>query len=305
MSSGADGVGSTPMSTSSAPRPVARPLAPGSVGRAGRRERARPGVEPSFFARYRTLILTVVAVIVAAGAVGYLFIGATQPAYACTQIFDPSPTPTIDPSSSARLGFLQDDMGNSHIVNPPQRYLFCPPASGNHYNIAGVGPIAPRVYKPDDKVGPSNWVHNLEHGGLVILYRNDSPGATAAGQQAFRDYFQGFPASPTCHVPPGSISPVIARFDDMPHPYAVLVWDRVMYLDSWDPALATRYYLTEAERLDANGELVAPPEKQCTVTPRPSVTPSGSVAPPASGAASAPASVPASTDPSAAVPSAS
>jgi hypothetical protein len=278
------------------------------VGRAGRRDRVRPGVRPSFFERYRNLLLTVVVVVVAAGAVGYLFLGATQPAYACTQIFDPSPTPTIDPGSSDRLGFLQDDMGNSHIVNPPQRYLFCPPASGNHYNISGVGPIAPRVYRPDDKVGPSNWVHNLEHGGLVVLYRNDSPGATTAGQQAFRDYFQGFPASPTCHVPAGAISPVIARFDDMPHPFAALVWDRVMYLDSWDPALVTKFYVTEAERLDANGELVAPPEKQCTVTPRPSIAPSSSAAPSASApaaSASAPAASASAPAASVAVPSGS
>jgi hypothetical protein len=228
------------------------------------------------------VLLSIVVVVVAAGAVGYLFIGATQPAYACTQIFNPSATPTIDPSSSARLGFLQDDMGNRHIAGPPVTYLFCPPASGSHMNVANVAPITPRVYGPNDKVGPLNWVHNLEHGGLVVLYRNDSPGATSAGLQSFRDYFSGFPASPTCHIPAGQTSPVIARFDDMPHPYAALVWDRVMYLDSWDPALVTKFYLTEAERLDANGELVAPPEKQCTVTPRPSIAPSGSVAPPAS-----------------------
>jgi hypothetical protein len=145
------------------------------------------------------------------------------------------------------------------------------------------------VYKPDDKIGPLNWIHNLEHGGLVILYKGDSPGAGAAGQQAFKDYFASFPASPVCGVPAGVLSPVIARFDDMPHPYAALVWDRVFYLDTWDPALVTRFYLTESERLDANGQLVAPPEKvYCNPSARPVATPapsagaSGSVAPSAS-----------------------
>ncbi|HET7471786.1 MAG TPA: DUF3105 domain-containing protein [Candidatus Limnocylindrales bacterium] len=277
------------------PVPPARP-------RAGRRERPRFGPEPTFLERNRSLIVTVagIAIVVIVGA--FLFVGATKPAYACSNIFDPSPTPTVDPSSSTRLGFLEEDMGNSHIVNPPQSYLYCPPASGNHYNQPGtLGPIPARVYRPDDKVGPSNWIHNLEHGGMVILYRSDSPGATAAGLQAFRDYFQGFPASPVCKVPAGQVSPVVARFDDMPHPYAALVWDRVLYMDTWDPALATRFYLTEAERLDATGVLAAPPEKLCagpSAIPAPSAaTPSGSAA--ASGSpGAAPSDSPAAPAPS-------
>ena len=142
------------------------------------------------------------------------------------------------------------------------------------------GPIQPRLYKPDDKIGPPNWIHNLEHGALVVLYRNDSPGATAAGQQAFRDYFTSFPASPVCKLPGGQIAPVIARFDDMPHPYALLVWDRILYLDTWDPAVASKFFLAESERLDSTGVLnkVNPPEPQCAgPTPIPGREQPGSV----------------------------
>jgi hypothetical protein len=245
------------------------------------------------------VIVTVAAVAIVAVAVGYVFIGATAAAYTCGSQFDPSPTPTVSPGSSTRLGFFEENMGNSHDVTPPQRYLFCPPASGNHYNQPGtLGPITPRVYKPDDKVGPSNWIHNLEHGALVVLYRNDSPGSTAAGQQAFRDYSATFPPSAICQRPRGFLSPVIARFDAMPHPFAALVWDRVFYLDTWDPALVTQFYLSEAERLDATGAFVAPPEPQC-VAPGSSAAPSagtpaasGSVAPsdaPSAGASASPA----------------
>jgi hypothetical protein len=278
----------------------------GPVPRAGRRDRVRSGPAPTFLERYRTAIVTVAAIAIAAVAVGYVFIGSTAASYTCTQQFNPAATPSVSPGSSTRLGFLEDDMGNSHVVSAPQNYLFCPPASGNHFNNPGVsGPIVPRVYKPEDKVGPPNWIHNLEHGGLVVLYRNDSPGAAAAGQQAFRDYFASFPPSAICKVPAGQLSPVIARFDDMPHPYAVLVWDRVLYLDTWDPALATQFYLTEAERLDATGVLngVNPPERQCA---GPSAVP-GASAPAASGSApasAAPSAAPASVAPSAAAPSA-
>jgi hypothetical protein len=290
-------VGSTGHTGASGGVGARRPAA--SANRAGRRERVRRSHEPTFLEKYRTLLIGIAGVAVAAIVVGFVFMSATQAAYVCTNTFDPSPTPTVSPGASTRLGFQQDDMGNSHVVSRPQRYLFCPPASGNHLIGVGQGPITPRVYKPDDTVGPTNWIHNLEHGGFVVLYRNDSPGATPAGLQAFRDFYDTFPVSPICKVPPGAsgVSPVIARFDAMPHPYAALVWGRVLYMDTWDPALAIRFFNEESERLDKNGALVAPPEKQCK--PQSSASPSAPApsASPASSASPA-ASVPASVAPS-------
>lgn len=297
-------IGTTPGRTGAGASAV--PSSPAERARAGRRTTARLAPRQTFLERYRSAIVTVAAVAVVAVAVGFVFIGSTSPAYACTNVFSPSPTPPLTPGSSDRLGFFQEDMANSHVVNPPQSYLYCPPASGNHYNGSGIGPVQARVYKPEDKVGPANWIHNLEHGGMVVLYRNDSPGATAAGLQAFRDFSTALPPSPICKVATGQVSPVVARFDDMPHAYAALVWDRVFYLDTWDPALVNQFYLTEVERLDSDGALVSPPEKvYCSGSPAPSVAPGASESPAASApAASAPASVTPSVAPSA-VPSAS
>jgi hypothetical protein len=273
--------------------------------RAGRRERPRHYREPSFFERYRTAIVTVAGVAILGVVGAFVFLGAAAPTYACSSIFNPSSTPSISPGSSERLGFVEDYMGNTHQAAPPFTYTYCPPASGNHYNNPGVlGPIAPRVYKPDDKVGPPNWIHNLEHGALVILYKGDSPGATAAGQADFKSFYDSFPPSPICKVPRGIISPLIARFDQMPHPYAALVWGRVLYLDSWDPATVLQFYATESERLDANGAMVAPPEKAyCNPSAPPSGEPAGSGAAPS---ASSPGSSPAASgEASPAAPSAS
>jgi len=232
----------------------------GPAARAGRRETVRRYHEPTFLERYRALIVGVAAVAILAVVLCVVFIGATQPVYACTNIFDPSPTPTVSPGSGTHLGFPEDDMGASHVVSHPQKYLFCPPASGNHLNVSGQGPIAPRVFKPGDNVGPPNWVHNLEHGALVVLYKSDGPGATSAGLQAFQSFYDNFPASAICNIPPHALSPVIAPFDQMPHPFALLVWDRVLYLDTWDPAVALRFFNEEAERRDKDGALIAPPE---------------------------------------------
>jgi hypothetical protein len=233
---------------------------PSGAPRAGRRDRPRYVERRTFLERYRNLLIGGVIVAVIAVVGGLIFMQAAQPAYACNRTFDPSPTPVVAPDASTRLGFAEDDMGRLHNPSRPQKYLFCPPASGTHLNVPGQAPIQPRVYAPDANVGPLNWIHNLEHGGMVVLYKGDSPGATTEGLKAFQDFFDTFPTSPICKIPPGQIGPVIARFDQMAHPFALLVWDRVFYMDTWDPALALRFFNTEDERLDKEGALILPIE---------------------------------------------
>jgi hypothetical protein len=252
---------------------------PSGATRAGRRERVRRTQQKPFLERYRSLLIGAVVVAVAAVVVGLVVTQTTMASYSCSIEWEPAPTASPAAGATARLGYAQDDMGNSHAVQRPQRYTLCPPASGNHYNQPGtLGPIVPRVYGPSDNVGPPNWVHNLEHGAIVVLYRGDSPGATAEGQQAFRSFFETFPPSPICQLAAGRLSPVIARFDDMKWPFAALVWDRVLPLETWDPALVLQFYATESERLDADGAFVAPPEPQCAA-PSQSAPPSESAAP--------------------------
>jgi hypothetical protein len=262
--------------------------------------------EKPFFERYRNLLLGAVFVAVAAVVIGLVVTQTTSAAYTCSIVWEPAPTPSPAAGATPRLGYAQDVLVSTHDVARPQNYTFCPPASGKHFNATGLGPIVPRVFRPDDSVGPLNWVHNLEHGGLVVLYRGDSPGATADGQQAFRTFFDTFPPSPICKVPAGRLSPVIARFDQMKWPYAALVWGRVLPLETWDPALVLQFYATESERVDANGAYITPPEPQpgCP-TPSQSAapsqpeapSPSASDAPAASGSPVAPGSTAPSASP--------
>jgi hypothetical protein len=278
---------------------------PSGSSRAGRRERVRHvEVKEPFLQRYRTAIIGVAVVAAVAVVGGLAFVQSTQASYTCSILFNPEATPSPEPGASTRIGFAQDVMGNSHVVSRPQRFTFCPPASGNHYNASGLGPIVPRVYPPDAAVGPPNWVHNLEHGGLVVLYRGDSEGATDAGQNRFQEFFDAFPPGPICNTPPGQISPVIARFDSMEWPYAALVWGRVLPLPEWDPELVLQFFQTEAVRVDEvdeNGDYVTPPEPAaagCPPASRPP-TPVPSATPPASASPSAPASAAPSPSPSA------
>jgi hypothetical protein len=246
-------------------------------GRLGIRPRRVPP-RKSFMERNRgRLVLGAVAVaLLAVGA--FAFFTTSTAGYSCAIRWEPSATPTTAPSATPNLGFHQDDLSHNHVpVGAAVKYTFCPPASGNHYNQAGVaGPIPPRLYGPNEKKVPQNWIHNLEHGALVLLYKcgGTTDPCSASGQQALGALVADFPTSPICKIPPGSLSPVIARFDDMDFPYAALVWDEVLPLQTLDLPQIKAFFLQHAEQLN--------PEKLCplpTATPGPSTTPAPTASP--------------------------
>ena len=80
------------------------------------------------------------------------------------------------------------------------------------------------------------------------------------------------------------LAPVVARFEQMPTKFAALVWDRVMYMDVLDEAKINDFYTRYSERLDSQGNWIAPPEQQCNP---PSPSPGASESPAASDGASA------------------
>jgi hypothetical protein len=205
--------------------------------------------------------------------------GVTAKSYSCGRIWEPVPTPDPSPGQSPRLGYVQRDMGAVHNPGNPARYALCPPASGPHLEGSG-GPIQPRVYGPDDVALPQGWLHNLEHGGIVILYRGaeGSEAVAEAGQEDLRTLFANFPASPVCGFPASqrAAGVVVARFDDMAWPYAALVWDRVLPLQTLDRDTIYEFWRTEGER--TNSEMFCTPPSP-SPGPSGSVVPSGSVAP--------------------------
>jgi hypothetical protein len=120
----------------------------------------------------------------------------------------------------------RDHAGQSTTI----RYAFCPPTSGPHWG-SGPSPLRRDFYSPDDGVGPGSWVHNLEHGYVVIAYKGQP------SEQALDEIHAVFEqASPSevaraCGLP----NKVVAlRFDDMSEPYALLAWDRALLLSTFD-----------------------------------------------------------------------
>src|SRR6185503_11856287 len=82
------------------------------------------------------------------------------------------------------------------------------PASGNHYNATGQGPIRGGFYDQNTAQVPEGWVHNLEHGALVLAYKCPGPGCTDEGQSAMQALLGRWPNSPICKIPPGNFTPL-------------------------------------------------------------------------------------------------
>lgn len=256
---------------------------PTGTARQGRRETDRRRPPQSTLERFRTPILAAIVIVVVAGVGLFVATTAAAPAYACSSI------DTLQPAASGELGQVQADMGNQHVQAGDRiTYRVCPPASGHHIGQPPAGPIQPKVYGPNDQAVPNGWVHNLEHGGLALLYSCDkgAPCDDAAVQQ-LQSFSAGFPNSAICDLKPGIVGPVVARFDQMPTKYAALIWDRVLYLDTLDVQKVYDFYTRYAERLASDGTWISPPEPQCTA---PSASPSAASSTPPSASAEASAS---------------
>jgi hypothetical protein len=238
----------------------------------------------------------VAAVIIVVG--GVLFLGASSPAYACTTMLQPAAPASAEPGQTPRLGQVTRDLGRNHVeTGTSVTYGFCPPTSGSHYNAARLGPIPAVFYDKDNTTVPEGWIHDLEHGAMVVLYRCPE-GCDATAQTALAGVQQQLPASPLCGFPPGS-NVVVTRFDQLPTPYAAVVWGRVFFLDTLDLGELTTFYGQSADRA---------PEPQCqqaqpgfTPSPAPVASPSPAssaflpVESPAASPSSAPSPSPAPT----------
>ena len=246
---------------------------PSPASRAVRRSRRPAQRRASFLERNRAALLWGGG-IVAFGALVFvgLILPGLQPAYACVNLFDPSPAPSFVAPSQAPTasgaspapaatapapGFVQPDMGRTHVApGAVVRYTWCPPASGNHYSATGQGPIRAGFYDQNTATVPEGWVHNLEHGAIVLLYRCPGPGCEDAGQSEMQSLLARWPKSPICQLPAGgNVTPVITRFDDMPYNFAAVVWDMVLPMDTLDEKAMFDFYAAYGEQFN--------PEKQC------------------------------------------
>ena len=197
--------------------------------------------------KYRGILIAG-AVIVGIGVVGIaLFSGASAAPYECASLLTPPPDgeaqqpagPVASGGPSSLSGFATEDLGRGHLATGSSiRYRFCPPTSGEHWSVQGRAPLRRAVYDSGDSVSPGNWVHNLEHGYVVIAYKGDAPAADLAGIREVQDNAAQGEIALACGLP----NKVIAvPFEEMAEPYAVLAWDRALMLPEWDTEAALKF----------------------------------------------------------------
>ncbi len=259
----------TPTTGGSVPKsPGTTPVTPAgttstSTSRSAARRRSAAGTRvsapPSLFERYRLLIVGAIAVVIVAGLVAVManLSGTTANAYECNSLLTPGPTdvvptprpaaspaanPSTAPGASAapratpepqptqKVGFTTQDLGRGHVTTTTKvTYDYCPPASGQHYNIGGQAPLPRQFYPPNTTLVPGNWVHNLEHGYVVLLYKGE---ISADVQQQLQDVMAEADQSATC----GYSKVIAVRFDQMDPGvnFAAVAWDRELLLETFD-----------------------------------------------------------------------
>ena len=130
------------------------------------------------------------------------------------------------------------DEGRTHVdPSTTPTYKFYPPASGPHYSAQGIAPVP---WQTIDTLQEGQYVHNLEHGGIAILY--DCPSGTACTtlKNALENYVKNLaPAEPTYNEVKIVLSPYSRG---MQKKVALVAWDYIEFLDGYDQAEITRFY---------------------------------------------------------------
>jgi len=112
-----------------------------------------------------------------------------------------------------------------------------PPSSGDHYDQpAGYG-----FFQREIPTG--NWVHDLEHGGVVVLYRPDL--CDQACQNQLQDTYNSAPSSALF---PGTRKMLVTPYADMDHAIASVAWGWVDEMDAFDKDRILAFYKAHVDK---------------------------------------------------------
>lgn len=152
--------------------------------------------------------------------------------------------------SQPRLGISHPDQGGDHIPQGKQHKAYNSelPSSGPHYADSS-SPAQWGVYTQE--LPAEVFLHNEEHGGIVIAYRPDLPSARIKE-------LQGMFAPP--YADPG-FSPVKAILIPRPENKKLIElasWKRTLSLDKFDKNTIKQFYLTNVGNKDAPESFAGP-----------------------------------------------
>ena len=154
-------------------------------------------------------------------------------------------------NSMPPVGEAIDEMPHSHISPPTQvTYNHNPPTSGCHYSLGyGHAPIQAGSY--DKVVRPEYWVHNLEHGYIVVLY--NCPNGCTVQFQLLRSWYRSLPPDPSGAVSYAKV--LILPWLSLPAPFAAVSWDWYYPIPDFSITEVQRFY---ANHVGQGSEASAP-----------------------------------------------
>lgn len=132
---------------------------------------------------------------------------------------------------------IADEGSRSHIdpsITPT--YKFYPPTSGQHYGA----PDGPAPWQYTQAMREGTFLHNLEHGGIVILYNCPSGAACDTLKSQLENYVNNLaPVEPQF----GEVKIVMTPYSrGMTNKVALVAWHWVEFVDGYDQAAITRFY---------------------------------------------------------------
>ena len=185
-----------------------------------------------------------IGVLVGLGVLIAIAIGILWYATHVTTVAAPTPAPTAPgqealpaqvtaKSASVQVGEQRPLEPAQHIpTNSHGSWKTDPPSSGQHWPIYPPWGPAQQAYPPE------YWVHSLEHGGVVVLFRDAGDSSLASSFAARAPKESEF----------GEVKVVDAPYPNLTHRFALVAWGWVYYLDTWSDADALRFYAAHVDR---------------------------------------------------------
>jgi hypothetical protein len=145
--------------------------------------------------------------------------------------------PALLPTATVVQGRQVEVEGRDHVdAGAPIDYRSRPPSSGPHYARTARYGVTER------ELEPGYWVHTLEHGGIVIVYRCEQSCPDLVGQ--LRRVYAAAPPSQRFGVVKMSVLP----YGDMDHRIAAVAWGWVDEMDQIDAERLVGFYRAHVDR---------------------------------------------------------
>jgi hypothetical protein len=143
-------------------------------------------------------------------------------------------TPLVEPLS---VEYQVEDEGRSHIPEGQAGdYAHYPPSSGEHYGRV----LEWDIYR--EEIPPEYYVHNLEHGGIVVLY--NCPTACPDTEDRLGQFFTEAPPEPIF----GEVKIVIGANSRIESKVVALAWGYELDLPEADVRALLAFYSRHVNR---------------------------------------------------------